>query len=192
ASRVLGRCWLQNRSEAALRSRLMPNWFSLPLLGLLLGSLALAWTRLTNSASLLNRLAIWQNTPQLWDVFPWLGSGPGGFSWRYPAYVQPGDEFNLLHPHNLWLEVASTWGALGLLWCLAGVLVASKLIRQRGGNCNELGWLATGLGAGLLAAFAHAQVDAFWTLPDLAMWNWLTLALLVNLAQMDKQKRAAQ
>jgi O-antigen ligase len=186
AGLLLGRFWLQTRSWRTFQPWLTPNWLILPLLGLLGGSLALAWPRLTNSASLLNRLAIWQNTLQLWADFPWVGTGPGAFFWRYPAYVQPGDEFNLLHPHNLWLEIASTWGALGLLWFLVMLLVTSKLFQQLWANLNEPGWFAVGLGAGLLAAFAHAQVDAFWTLPDLAMWNWLALALLVNLAQTDQ------
>ena len=41
-------------------------------------------------------------------------------------------------------------------------------------------WLSVGLVAALLAAFAHAQMDAFFLLPDLAAWNALALALLIS------------
>ncbi|MEZ4830466.1 MAG: hypothetical protein R2873_00445 [Caldilineaceae bacterium] len=39
-------------------------------------------------------------------------------------------------------------------------------------------WIAVGALAALAAALAHAQVDAFLVLPELAAWNWLVLALL--------------
>ncbi|MEZ4555168.1 MAG: hypothetical protein R2854_01715 [Caldilineaceae bacterium] len=42
-------------------------------------------------------------------------------------------------------------------------------------------WPAAGLLAGLAAGFAHGQVDAFLTLPDLAGWNWVALALLAQM-----------
>jgi O-antigen ligase len=141
--------------------------------------LSASWSRLTNSETLLSRLYIWQSTLQLWAEEPRFGVGPGGFFWRYPAYVTPGNpEINLLHPHNVWLETGVTWGLLGLVWLiLLGVLVGyvARRVLQRQLAFN---WLAVGLLAGFSAALAHAQVDAFWSLPDLAAWNWLALGLL--------------
>jgi O-antigen ligase len=161
------------------------NW-RLALLGvgmlalLLLIALSLLWPRLSNSATVTSRFQIWQNTAQLWSDFPLFGVGAGGFFWRYPAYLAgPTNEPNILHPHNLWLEIAATWGVMGLLWfglLLAGVL---RLSRRQAVN-RAAGWLKAGLLAGLAAGLAHAQVDAFGALPDLALWNWITLGLLVN------------
>jgi O-antigen ligase len=143
--------------------------------------LSASWSRLTNSETVLSRLHIWQATLRLWTEAPWFGVGPGGFFWRYPAYVPPGNaEINLLHPHNVWLETGVTWGLLGLAWLVVlGVLigcVARRLLQRQ----SAFNWLTIGLVAGLVAAMAHAQVDAFWSLPDLALWNWLAIGALEN------------
>lgn len=143
--------------------------------------LSASWSRLTNSETVLSRLHLWQATLQLWAEEPWFGVGPGGFFWRYPAYVTPGNaEINLLHPHNVWLETGVTWGLLGLVWLvmlggLVGCVTGRVLQRHLAFN-----WLTVGLLAGLIAAVAHAQVDTFWSLPDLALWNWVVLGVLEN------------
>jgi hypothetical protein len=164
--------------------------------------------RLTNRATVDSRFVIWLASTQLWLNDWWLGVGAGGFFWRYPAYA-PLDtvEPNLHHPHQLWLEFASGWGALGLFWLLFFLRwlvalswslhwpgtqsVANKRVlvwaRWRMGGLvspdkgqNQLDWLQVGLLASLVAGLAHAQVDAFATLADLTAWNWLALALLAN------------
>ena len=88
---------------------------------------------------------------------------------------------NLQHPHNIWLEYATFWGIAGLAW-LAVVVVAlwSGLRRIPLENGSQQRWLATAMLAALAAAIAHAQVDAFGALADLAGWNWLALALLTQ------------
>jgi O-antigen ligase len=143
-------------------------------------ALPLIGPRLGNSATLFSRFQIWQNTLQLWQDFPWLGVGPGGFFWRYPAYLtHPLHEPNILHPHNVWLEIGATWGSLGIVWF--GLLLALLWrLRPRPDQTPATRWLAAGLLAGWVAGLAHAQVDAFWALPDLALWNWLALGLFVN------------
>ncbi len=136
--------------------------------------------RLLNSATLLDRLVIWRTTLSLWGEFPLLGTGAGGFAWRYPAFlpVQPLDgplDGALLHPHNVWLEFASIYGALGLAWLLALLLVVVRHARRAAAQRD---WLAVGLVAALGAGLVHAQVDAFAALADLAGWLWIALALL--------------
>ncbi len=136
--------------------------------------------RLFNSATLLDRLAIWRATLSLWGTGPLLGTGAGGFAWRYPAFlpVQPLDgplDGALLHPHNVWLEFASIHGAVGLAWLLALLLVVARHARRAAAQRD---WLALGLVAALGAGLAHAQVDAFAALADLAGWLWIALALL--------------
>jgi hypothetical protein len=108
--------------------------------------------------------------------------GPGGFFWRYPAYLANfTNEPNIVHPHNVWLEVGATWGATGWLWLfvlLASVIRTVQRLRLLAHRRES--WLVAGVVAGLAAAFGHAQVDTFLLLPDLAAWNWLALGLLAN------------
>lgn len=157
----------------------------------LLGGMALGsplWQRLTNSTTVTERLVIWQATLQLWRDHWWLGVGPEGFFWRYPSYLTWSDHAdpNLLHPHNLWLEIVAGWGALGLIWFL---LVVWQVWRLGAAvlNCGQPAWLRSGLLAALAAGIAHGQVDAFGALPDLALWNWLALGLLVAMKQTQRQ-----
>jgi hypothetical protein len=46
-------------------------------------------------------------------------------------------------------------------------------------RARTLTWPQIGLAAALFAGFAHGHVDAFQSLPDLAAWNWVALALLL-------------
>jgi O-antigen ligase len=146
------------------------------------GALLLTGSRLTNSATIASRWSIWRDTWQLWLDHWLVGVGPGGFFWRYPAYLtQFTNEPNILHPHNVWLEVAATWGAVGWLWLLALLAFVIHVVQQLRLLAHKReSWLVAGALAGLAAAFAHAQVDSFLLLPDLAAWNWLVLGLLAN------------
>jgi putative inorganic carbon (hco3(-)) transporter len=139
--------------------------------------------RLLNSETVLRRFAVWQGAFDLWLAYPLAGTGPGGFFWRYPAFIMPAvmDEPNLIHAHNLWLNFATSWGILGLIWLAALLFWLGRqigYIRQRAGA-----WIDIGLLAALVAAFAHAQVDAFILLPELAASLWLILAMIVQKIQ---------
>jgi O-antigen ligase len=128
----------------------------------------------------LRRFAIWQGAFELWRSYPLLGVGPGGFSWHYPAFIRPFavEEPNLLHAHNLWLNLLTGWGILGILWL---ALLLRWLYRQTQTlPAGSRGWLQIGLLAALAAALAHAQVDAFIVLPEIAAWNWVVFALLTQ------------
>ena len=141
--------------------------------------------RLFNYQTFNLRVDLWGASLRLWRDHLLLGVGPGGFFWTYPAYLEPSAsvEPNQLHPHNVWLEVVTTWGLLGaawlglLLWSVAAYL---KTAVRRCTQPAPVDWFGLGLAAALLAAFAHAQVDAFFLLPDLAAWNALALALLIS------------
>jgi O-antigen ligase len=186
---VLTWVWLRQRGGAGSANRdPLPRppagWFR-PTTAVFVGIggatmlLSASWSRLTNSETVLSRLYIWQATLRLWAEEPWFGVGPGGFFWRYPAHISlPFGEPNLLHPHTLWLEATAMWGLIGLVWLIVlGVLIGNRASRflHRQASPN---WLIIGLLAALVAAVAHAQVDAFWSLPDLALWNWLAIGLL--------------
>lgn len=143
-----------------------------------LAAIELLGDRLQNSETVLRRFAIWQGALDLWLAYPLAGVGPGGFFWRYPAFIMPAavDEPNLLHTHNLWLNFATSWGILGLIWLAALLFWLGRQIgsiRQR-----AHAWIDIGLSAALVAALAHAQVDAFALLPELAASFWLILAMI--------------
>jgi O-antigen ligase len=149
----------------------------------------LFWARLTNSETIRSRLVIWQTTLHLWRDYPWFGVGPGEFFWRYPAYLaQSTSEPNLYHPHNLWLEFGAIWGMAGLFWGLVfvGYVGRQLFARQRAQPCAQQ-WIILGLLAGLFAGLAHAQVDAFAALADLAGWHWLALGLLMQVKKSNSQ-----
>ncbi len=162
-------------------------------LGLLsLGTAILfSWARLTNVTTASQRLITWQATWQLWRAYPLLGVGPGGFFWRYPAYLaQATAEPNLEHPHNVWLEFAANWGLIGVLWLGALLWRLIRLTRQTGAWQGPALWIRIGLVAALVAGLAHAQVDTFAALADLAAWNWLALALLAQRTVISSKVRS--
>ena len=134
--------------------------------------------RLLNLDTLRSRFAIWRDALSLWRQYPLFGVGPGGFYWNFPAFLQPSPaaDPNLLHPHSVWLEYAIGWGVAGLLWLSALLFWLVSVLRRplRGPQS----WYRIGLLAALGAALAHAQVDAFAALPELAAWNFVALALL--------------
>ena len=161
------------RQRLAGRGWLIAGAFSLVLFGLafVLGE------RLLNSDTVGQRLYIWQGALDLWRSYPWLGVGPGGFFWHYPAFMTAAaaTEPNLIHPHNIWLEFVTGWGVPGLLWLLC---FGYWLIRRMKHRSSGLSGAEVGLLAGLVASIAHGQVDAFALLPELVLWNWLAIGLL--------------
>lgn len=151
-------------------------------------SALLLWDRLLNHQTLSLRIDLWEASLRLWRDNLLLGVGPGGFFWSYPAHLSPGgaSEPNQLHPHNVWLEVATTWGLLGFGWLGAVVWQTAAVWQLNRRQSIVHVWLAAGLLAALLAAFAHGQVDAFFLLPDLAGWNMLALGLLAVIQEGER------
>jgi len=144
---------------------------------LLAGAVFLLGGRLLNSATVAQRWYIWQGALDMWLAYPWLGNGPGGFFWHYPAFMTAAaaNEPNLLHPHNLWLEFLTGWGLPGLAWVFALIY---WLGRRTIGRSGKVSGVEAGLLAAIVAGMAHGQVDAFGALPELAAWNWLVIGLL--------------
>ncbi len=134
--------------------------------------------RLLNFETLRSRLHIWRDALALWKQYPLFGVGPGGFYWNYPAFLQPSSaaDPNLLHAHSVWLEYATGWGVAGLAWL--GALLGWMVSVLRRPSHEPQAWYRITLLAALAAGLAHAQVDAFAALPELAAWNFAALALL--------------
>jgi len=145
---------------------------------LILALLVWQWERLSNLETVVLRLEVWRAALALWRDHFWVGVGPGGFFWSYPAYLRVGAvEVDQLHPHSLWLELVTTWGVLGLAWFVLSVAALVRAMQQRGRSNSAAFWVAIGACAGLAAALAHAQTDAFLSLADLAAWNAVAWAL---------------
>jgi O-antigen ligase len=141
--------------------------------------------RLPRFASLLDlqtgstffRLELWRSSLTLIRERPWLGVGPGNFLGAYRTrYVLPSawQEFNLEHPHNVYLD---HWTRLGLLGLLAGGAVQVVFWREvRRGAKDRV--LAFGLTGSMVAFLAHGLVDNTLFFPDLALVFFLTLGLV--------------
>jgi hypothetical protein len=147
--------------------------------------------RLMNIGTMIARTDGWIVALYLW-LDNWLfGVGPDGFWWTFPAHLWLASDAdpNLRHPHIIWLELATSGGLLAIAWLLAGVWLLYRWAQERG---SRLSWVQVGLLTGLIVSFAHAQVDAFQALSELAGWNWAALALLLALDEdeKDKQERA--
>jgi hypothetical protein len=145
-----------------------------------LALLVMSWqqTRLANVETIVLRLEVWRAALALWRDHFWAGVGPGGFFWRYPAYLRAGAvEVDQLHPHNVWLEVTTTWGVLGLAWLVLSGAALLKALRGQHKMGGVSAWVVVGAVAGLAAGLAHAQTDTFMLLADLAAWNAVAWAL---------------
>ncbi len=162
---------------------------------MVLAALLFGEARLLNQQSVDSRLQVWQAAAALWRARPLAGVGPGGFVWNYPAFLPLGAtaESTLLHPHTVWLELATGWGVGGLLWlaALLGLWLWKGAQALRGQDRAGQGVLV-GLTAALLAALAHAQVDAFLSLPDLAGWLFVALACVAVCTQPTARPTSTQ
>lgn len=145
-----------------------------------LALLALLWqqARLANIETVVLRLELWRAALALWRDHFWAGVGPGGFFWSYPAYLPVGAvEVDQLHPHNVWLEVAATWGVWGVAWLALSGMALVKALQQQRHTDSVTVWVVVGAVAGLAAGLAHAQTDTFMLLADVAAWNAVAWAL---------------
>ncbi|MBN1814021.1 MAG: O-antigen ligase family protein [Anaerolineae bacterium] len=136
------------------------------------------------------RIELWQSSLALIRDHPWFGVGPGNFLGVYRTrYVLPSawQEFDLEHPHNVYLD---HWTRLGVLGVLAGAglqITFWRAMRQRPKRLAlSKRALALGLAGSMAALLAHGLVDNSLFFPDLALAFFLTLAL----AQRDSENRA--
>lgn len=165
------------------------RWAALALVTI--GALALIpLLRVPRFASLLDldqggtffRLELWQSSLSMIRDHPWFGVGPGNFLEAYRSrYVLPSawQEFNLEHPHDVYLD---HWTRLGVLGVLAGVAVQIAFWRalRRWPKRDALSKraLALGLAGSMAALLAHGLVDNSLFFPDLALAFFLILALV--------------
>ncbi|NLD74783.1 MAG: hypothetical protein GX649_18955, partial [Chloroflexi bacterium] len=132
------------------------------------------------------RLSLWRSSWAMLQDHPWWGVGPDNFLYYYGDYILPGAEVDrfLSHPHNLLFDF---WLRLGLGGVLAlGIQVigfarnAWAALRQASSPAERA--MAAGLAAGMAAALAHGAADAFFFVPELAMWCMLALGWMAAAA----------
>jgi len=189
------------------------RWFAMTsiALALLTGALVLIpLLRLPRFASLLDlergstffRLKLWRSSLTLIREHPWLGVGPGNFLHAYRTrYVLPSawQEFNLEHPHNIYLD---HWTRLGLLGVLAGTAVQIAFWRALSRPLTHIGRaqvtdtrrkdgrILLGLAGSMATVLAHGLVDNTLFFPDLSLIFFLTLALAQQRDERPKQGSA--
>jgi O-antigen ligase len=124
------------------------------------------------------RLELWRSTLALIRDRPWFGAGPGNFLEAYRTrYILPSawQEFNLEHPHNVYLDHWTRLGVLGVLAGIGGQFAFWREMRRRPGRDI----LALGFVGCMVVLLAHGLVDNTLFFPDLAF----TFFLLLGLAQ---------
>jgi O-antigen ligase len=122
------------------------------------------------------RLELWHSTLALLRDRPWFGVGPGNFAEAYSTrYILPSawQEFNLEHPHNIYLD---HWTRLGVLGVLAGIGLQLAFWREMRRRPRHDA-LVVGFVGCMVALLAHGLVDNALFFPDLAFTFFLVLGL---------------
>lgn len=125
------------------------------------------------------RLIQWELTLAMVADRPLLGWGPDTYAAVFPSYISSKFERDIGRDvipdraHNVFLDIASTLGVLGLvayLWLLASVFRAALANRR------------TPLSSGLIAALAGYLVQMFFSFPlaDLDSVFWMFVGLAVS------------
>jgi putative inorganic carbon (HCO3(-)) transporter len=171
-----------------IRGFLQPRrWLLLPGLALVLVVVLAAGFMLykqaqqpTHGSILTSRTGLWGPAWQLFTQSPWIGAGPFTFAAAYLGWhtVPPGLIY--VYAHNLYLDVLSSSGVLGLIafLLLAGIIIYALLRRLRTTSGDERAVVVGAIAA--LAAFGvHGLFDSVHhTEPTVAF----TLALLLGAA----------
>jgi O-antigen ligase len=137
------------------------------------------------------RIEIYRATWELWQEFPWLGTGLGTFLHAFPLVQRPApDELLWRHAHSDPLELLAVAGGLGGALLLAGLAaVVLRLLRLlRHGRRREDRAAALAVLGALVAVGLHELADFGLTMPA----NALTLAALVGAAMAAPYRDGAE
>lgn len=128
----------------------------------------------------IDRIYIWQSSLKMMRDYPVFGVGAGVFFHLYEAYAMPGSEpwGNIAYAHNIFLNVGTEFGLLGLalfLPLLAIVLYMSFSLAKTGNPFYQ------GLFAALVGVLIHQQVDVpIWGL-GIGGGFWMLSGLVIGL-----------
>jgi putative inorganic carbon (HCO3(-)) transporter len=161
-----------------------------------------------DAGSIVKRFLLWESAWHMIQNSPWLGYGMDNWLchysvnnvcpntlyhyWIIVANGQPtglAKEFDLSHPHNIFLHVWVSMGIFGLL-AFSAVLVLFfrlfvRILKQLSDANDEsreqLRWMTIGVGAGMLAAVVQGMIDSAFLEQDLAFCFWMLVAALLLL-----------
>lgn len=126
------------------------------------------------------RRLVYGATLELWQRFPWTGSGMGSFRDVFPLVAPAEVGRGWWHAHNDWLEALATLGLPGAVLLLGGLAaLVARLFAVLGGTSRGED-RAAGLAAygALVAAAVHSALDFGLTIPA----NALALTVLAGAA----------
>ena len=122
-------------------------------------------------SSIRYRLQTWQGTLKMLKAFP-VGIGVGESAWRaiYPHFAVSGTK-TVMHAHNIFLQVATELGTVGLIVFL--LLIATALFRAfREKNITAI--------AAVSGTLVMGMFDHLWYYPGILVPFWSILALCMG------------
>lgn len=130
------------------------------------------------------RVSIWRGTIRMLEHF-WpsgIGSGSAAFLSVYPAYALSGASY-AQHAHNLYLQIASELGIVGICVFLFMVLYFFKMTLNTYKNISmwEIRSLAIAVAAGIGAFLVQSLTDYTWYNYRITLLFWMVLGLATSL-----------
>jgi hypothetical protein len=139
-----------------------------------------------------NRLQIIKDIAVAWTRFPVLGTGLGTHEVVYPMFDRSTIPALAAYAENEYAQAAEETGIVGLAALLAfGFLVWKSYIVSVKSAFTPVRSAAYGLGFGLMAILIHSFSDFGQHLPANAMLSGISCALLLVLAQLQRNENAA-
>jgi O-antigen ligase len=138
------------------------------------------------SASLASRIQLWHTAGQVFNDWPWLGTGPHGFELAYKQYLPDGlalDPRDTPWPHSLPLEIAAVTGLAGIF--ATGLLVFAAILHCRAEPAPDSGRRRV-----LLVQCIVFAVLGLFEASFLRLWVWM-LAIAI-LGRLPRHTRATQ
>ena len=121
------------------------------------------------------RISQWQETAELLKTTPIFGSGLGGYQEALQPFHDPTLYEIFEYPHNIFLNIWTELGLLGLFaFVLLSLLVLKTTIRYRYDH------LVLGAFLALLIMFIHGLVDVPYFKNDLSVMTWILLAAIAH------------
>ncbi len=136
--------------------------------------------RLPGGNSMLVRWQYWQGAAEMIADHPFLGVGPGNFTYRYTHYKAPGALESVADPHNAVLSLLAQYGPLGLVGFFAAIGIPLWVIMMKK-HVFELHILATlqiaVVVCAILAFIAHSLIDFAIFEPGVGSIMWIMVAI---------------
>lgn len=132
------------------------------------------------------RIEMYRTTLLILSEHPVLGVGLA-FQQVYQEYLprvaSPPLEWNVVHPHNLWLAFWAELGIAGLAALLASLYLVGRWLAQSfyDARFSKNHWLGVGLAAAWLALLIHGIVDVPYFKNDLSVMFWLLISFVLVL-----------